>query len=93
MWLTYTYSQRARAVNQDKVFQEEIRMGDPVGLIVTKPVPEAFQIPSSDWSEGFFLPIRCGVLRISSALVLFRSCNLFYCSELAAPESPKMAET
>ena len=54
MWLTYTYSQRARAANQDKVFQEEIRMGDPVGLIVTKPVPEAFQIPSSDWSEGIF---------------------------------------
>ena len=54
MWLTYTYSERARAANQDKVFQEEIRMGDPVGLIVTKPVAEAFQIPSSDWSENIF---------------------------------------
>ena len=54
MWLTYTYSERARAANQDKVFQEEIRMGDPVELILTKPVPEAFQIPSSDWSEGIF---------------------------------------
>lgn len=41
----------------------------------------------------YFWPIRYGVLRISSVLVLFRSCNLFYCSELAAPESPKMAET
>ena len=29
-------------------------MGDPVGLIFTKPVPEAFQIPSSDWSENIF---------------------------------------
>ena len=29
-------------------------MGDPVELILTKPVPEAFQIPSSDWSEGIF---------------------------------------
>ena len=42
----------------------------------------------------YFLPIRYGVLRISCVLVLSRSCNLFYyCSELAAPESPKMAET
>ena len=67
--------------------------GGPCGTYCYQTSSRSISNPLLWLVRRYFLPIRYGVLRISSALVLFRSCNLFYCSELAAPESPKMAET
>ena len=42
----------------DKVFVVKVYCKiekSPWGLTLTKPVPEAFELPASDWPENFFL--------------------------------------